>query len=146
MKPSRTEFDPLVVSAEIKWLVAKIYFRFSHLFLHHPSLRDLWWEMAMEKEQHACILTVMSTVVKNDSATDVPGQSGEKTDQLKEALTSYLRRGTPTITPEEAFRIALEIEASEIDVTCSELLKLGVLAITEVEGTGVCRRGGYYVT
>lgn len=134
MKASRIEFDPLVVSAEIKWLVAKIYFRFSHLFLHHPSLRDLWWEMAMEKKRHACILTVVGAVVKNDPEADDPGLSREKTDQLRERLTSYLRRGTPTITPEEAFRIALEIEASEIDVTCSELLKLGVLAITEARG------------
>ncbi len=137
--------DSLQALAEIERLTSKVYFRFSHLFLHHPSLRDLWWEMAMEKERHACILTVMSAVVKNDPDADDPSVSREKTDQLRERLTLYLRRGTPTITPEEAFRIALEIEASEIDVTCSELLKLGVAGITEAEGTGVCRRGGEHV-
>jgi hypothetical protein len=49
-------FDPLVRFAEIERLVSKIYFRFSHLFLPHPELRDFWWEMAKEEEQHACIL------------------------------------------------------------------------------------------
>ena len=88
----------------------------------------------MEKERHASILTVMSAVVKNDSATDVPDPSGEKTDQLKDALTAYLRRGTATIAAEEAFRIGLEIEASEIDVMCSEPLKPGAAANTDARG------------
>jgi hypothetical protein len=41
-------FDPLLQFAEIERLVSKIYFRFSHLFLANPELRDFWWEMAKE--------------------------------------------------------------------------------------------------
>jgi hypothetical protein len=50
-------FDPLLGFTEIERLVSKIYYRFLHLFLAHPVLRDFWWEMAREEEQHACILT-----------------------------------------------------------------------------------------
>ena len=32
------QFDPLGGFAEIERLVGKVYFRFSHLFFHHPSL------------------------------------------------------------------------------------------------------------
>jgi hypothetical protein len=47
-------FDPLLGFTEIERLVSKIYYRFLHLFLAHPVLRDFWWEMAREEEQHAC--------------------------------------------------------------------------------------------
>jgi len=36
-------FDPLISFAAIERLVAKIYFRFSHLFLAQPALRDVSW-------------------------------------------------------------------------------------------------------
>ena len=42
-------FDTLLTFAEIERLVAKIYFRFSHMFLADPALRDFWWEMAREE-------------------------------------------------------------------------------------------------
>jgi hypothetical protein len=123
---SKTGFDPLVRFAELERLVGKIYFRFSHLFLHRPALRDFWWQMAMEEEQHACILLAIRIVIENylEEAMD-PGISQDKADHLKVRLLAYLRKGTPAITAEEAFRIALEIESSEIDAIYSKLLQLG---------------------
>jgi hypothetical protein len=53
---SENLFDLLERFAEIERLVSKIYFRFSHLFLHQPELRDVWWEMANEEDQHGSIL------------------------------------------------------------------------------------------
>ena len=58
-------FDPLTRFAEIERLVSRIYYRFSHLFLTEPELRDFWWEMAREEEQHACILYACSAVIAN---------------------------------------------------------------------------------
>ena len=58
-------FDPLIGFAEIERLVAKIYFRFSHLFLLQPELRDFWWEMAKEEEQHGCILNACRAIIEN---------------------------------------------------------------------------------
>jgi hypothetical protein len=119
-------FDPLLRFAEIERLVAKIYFRFSHLFLNRPELRDFWWEMAREEEQHAGILGACKEIIVNyeDESLD-PMISSGKADELVGRLNAFLRQGTPTLTVEDAFRIALDIESSEIDVIYGKLLHLG---------------------
>ena len=119
-------FDPLVRFSEIERLVSKIYFRFSHLFLHHPELRDFWWQMATEEDQHSCILLACKEMIQSypDEALD-PEISREKAGRLKEQLSAYLNKGTPSLTVEQAFRTALEIETSEIDAIYSKLLQLG---------------------
>ena len=119
-------FDPLTRFAEIEWLVAKIYFRFSHLFLHHPELRDFWWEMAKEEEQHGSILSACKALIENyDDETLDPSISADKAKELNDRLLSFLAQGIPSLAVEEAFRIALEIESSEIDAIYSKLLQLG---------------------
>jgi rubrerythrin len=119
-------FDPLEDFAEIERLVAKIYFRFSHLFLAVPALRDFWWEMAKEEEQHAWILHACRAIIKNydDEALD-PSISREKAQALSTRLNSFLTEGTRSLSIEEAFRIALDLESSEIDAIYSKLLQLG---------------------
>ena len=119
-------FDPLERFAEIERLVSKIYFRLSHLFLDRPELRDFWWEMAREEEQHACILYACKALIESyeDEKLD-PSLTAEKAAALKDQLSSYLRRGASALTVEEAFGIAVEIESSEIDAIYSKLLQLG---------------------
>ena len=132
-------FNPLERFAEIERLVAKIYFRFSHLFLALPELRDFWWEMAREEEQHACILHACKALIENyeDEKLD-PSLTAEKAGALKAWLFSYLGRGTSSLTLEEAFRIAVEIESSEIDAIYSKLLQLGGSNIAKtMENLGV---------
>lgn len=134
-----TPFDPLQRFAEIERLVGKVYFRFSHLFLHHGELRDFWWQMAMDEEQHASILLACREMIENyeDEAPD-PDITREKADQLKTQLESYLGQGTPSITVEDAFKTALEIETSEIDAIYSKLLHLGGPKIaTTMQNLGV---------
>ena len=123
---SGAHFDPLARFAEIERLVSKIYFRFSHLFLHHSELRDFWWEMAVEEEQHASILLACKEMIENydDEQVD-PSITREKADRLKAELEAYLSKGTPSIAIEGAFRIALDIETSEVDAIYSKLLQLG---------------------
>jgi hypothetical protein len=119
-------FDPLARFSEIERLVSKIYLRFSHLFFHRPALREFWWEMGLEEEQHSSILLACKTLIENyeDEALD-PSITQEIAEELKEKLSAFLRRGTPSLTVDEAFRIALEIETSEIDVIYGRLLQLG---------------------
>ena len=87
-------FNALERFAEIERLVSKIYFRFSHLFLAEPELRDFWWEMAREEEQHACILHACKALIENfeDERVD-PSITAEKAFALKAALTRYLDSG-----------------------------------------------------
>jgi len=119
-------FDPLISFAAIERLVSKIYFRFSHLFLGQPELRDFWWEMAREEEQHACILQACRAVIENfaEAALD-PAINRDKAQQLNLRLNAFLAQGTASLTLDEAFRIALDIESSEIDAIYSKLTQLG---------------------
>lgn len=129
------KFDPLARFAELERLVSKIYFRFSHLFLDDPELRDFWWEMARQEEQHACILMACKALIENydDEALD-PTISHKKAEDVEANLLSYLARGTPSLTKEEAFRIALEMESSEIDVIYGKLVQLGGPHIAKTMG------------
>jgi rubrerythrin len=136
---SEIPFNPLRRFAEIELLVSKVYFRFSHLFLYHPELRDFWWQMAKDEEQHSSILLACEQMIENypDEAVD-PSISQERADQLKTQIKNYLSKGTPSITVEEAFKIALEIENSEIDAIYSKLLHLGGPKIAKtMENLGV---------
>jgi hypothetical protein len=132
-------FDLLVRFAEIERLVGKIYFRFSHLFLLNPELRDFWWEMAKEEEQHACILNACRAIIENyEDETLDPDITRYKADALQQRLQAYLNRGMASIGVEEAFRIALEIESSEIDAIYGRLLQLGGPKIAKtMENLGV---------
>ena len=132
-------FDPLLRFAEIERLVAKIYFRFSHLFLARPELRDFWWEMAKEEEQHGCILQACRAVIENYEEERLdPDISRDKARELSARIESFLARGTAAVNIEEAFRIALEIEGSEIDAIYSKLIHLGGPQIaTTMENLGV---------
>jgi hypothetical protein len=122
----QASFDPLLDFAEIERLVGKIYYRFSHLFMADPALRDFWWEMAREEEQHACILAACKALISNyeDEKLD-PMISPDTAQRLGSYLREFLNRGTPRLDVNEAFQIALEIESSEIDVIYGKLLQLG---------------------
>ncbi len=132
-------FDPLERFAGIERLVAKVYFRFSHLFVNNSKLRDFWWQMARDEEQHACILFACKAIVENfpDEPVD-PNINREKADQLAERISSYLGKGTRSITVEEAFKIALEIECSELDAIYTGLLQAcGPKVAKTMENVGV---------
>ena len=133
------KFDPLEGFAAIERLVAKVYFRFSHLFLDRGELRDFWWEMARQEEQHAAILLACKAFIENyDDENLDPNISRAKAAEVTAQITSYLNRGTPSIGVEEAFKIALEIETSEIDVIYGKLLQLGGPKIAQtLENIGV---------
>ncbi len=133
------QFDPLESFSEVERLVGKVYFRFSHLFLDRPELRDFWWEMARQEEQHALILLACKIVIQNyEDETFDPSIGRETAERLKDHIQGFLGAGTPSIAVEDAFRIALEIETSEIDVIYGKLLQLGGPKIAQtLENLGV---------
>ena len=102
-------FDPLKRFAEIERLVSRIYYRFSHLFLLQPDLRDFWWDMAREEEQHACILNACSAVIANlDEEKLTPDITAAKADELKQRLEQVLIHGMASLSTDESFRIAMD--------------------------------------
>jgi rubrerythrin len=120
------DFDPLERFAEIERLVSKIYYRFSHLFLSNGELRDFWWEMAGEEQQHSDILLACRALIQNyDDETLDPLITRDNADRLRARLAAFLAKGTPSLSVEEAFKIALDVETSEIDAIYGKLLQLG---------------------
>jgi rubrerythrin len=120
------DFDPLERFAEIERLVSKIYYRFSHLFLSNEELRDFWWDMAGEEQQHSDILLACRALIQNyDDETLDPSITRDNADKLRARLSAFLAKGTPSLSTEEAFKIAVDIETSEIDAIYGKLLQLG---------------------
>jgi hypothetical protein len=67
-----------------------------------------------------------------------PAINCETAKRLERDLKALLERGTPAIQVEESFRIALEIESSEIDAIYSRLIHLGGPQIAKtMENLGV---------
>ncbi len=121
---SEIPFDPLERFAGIERLAAKVYFRFSHLFLRHADLREFWWQMAMDEEQHASVLLACKTIIENIPCKPMdPSINQNLADHFEAQLQAYLSKGTQSITVEKAFRIALEMETSELDVIYNKLLQ-----------------------
>ena len=121
---SEIPFDPLERFAGIERLSAKVYFRFSHLFLRHADLRECWWQMAIDEEQHAAVLLACKTIVENIPCEPMdPSINQNLADNFEAQLQAYLSKGTQSITVEKAFRIAMEMETSELDVIYNKLLQ-----------------------
>jgi len=121
---SEIPFDPLERFAGIERLAAKVYFRFSHLFLRHADLREFWWQMAMDEEQHASVLLACKAIIDNVPRDPMdPSINQDLGDRFEAQLQAYLSKGTQSITAEKAFRIALEMETSELDVIYNKLLQ-----------------------
>jgi hypothetical protein len=82
--------------------------------------------MAREEEQHASILAACREMIANYQEESLdPMVSSDKADELTGRLHAFLNRGTPSLGVEEAFKIAFDIESSEIDVIYGKLLQLG---------------------
>src|SRR5262249_33918641 len=76
--------------------------------------------------QHSDILLACKALIQNyDDETLDPSITRENADRLRSDLAAYLAKGTPSLSVHESFRIALQIETSEIDAIYSKLLQLG---------------------
>ena len=64
--------------------------------------------------------------------------SRDKAQRAELRLNAFLAQGTASLTVEEAFRIAVDIESSEIDAIYSKLIHLGGQQIAKtMENLGV---------
>ncbi len=110
-------FDPLLRFAEIERLIAKIYYRFSHLLLAHPELRDFLWAWLVRKSSTQGF---SGRAANSFSSTRMKRSIRDQRD-IADQLSAFLDRGTPSLNVEDAFEIALDIESSEIDVIYAKL-------------------------
>jgi hypothetical protein len=97
---------------------AALYLELSVRFLHNPDLSWFWVEMAMEEKQHAGML-------QHCREAGVFAAQKPDNDQFRRLSTLFdtleTRLNAATLTVDEAFELAIELEASEIDEVYSKL-------------------------
>ncbi len=78
----------------------------------------------MDEEQHASVLLACKAIIENIPREPMdPSINQQTADHFEAQLQAYLSKGTQSITVEKAFRIALEMETSEVDVIYNKLLR-----------------------
>ncbi|NIO06432.1 MAG: hypothetical protein GTO40_00020, partial [Deltaproteobacteria bacterium] len=88
---TKSDFDPLERFAGIERLAGKVYFKLSDLFLGQGELRNFWWQMAMDEEQHASVLIACKTLMDEASQQPLdPSVNAEAAHRLETKLRSYL--------------------------------------------------------
>jgi rubrerythrin len=91
---------------------ASIYLRLASRFSKDPELSSFWLEMALHEKQHAGL--VEFCCLECLFAQDLP--DSDEIQKLASFSAGLEKRAAdPNLTPEEAFAIAIEMEASEIN-------------------------------
>src|SRR5204862_288213 len=94
---------------EFEERAVSIYLRFASSFSNNPELSSFWLEMGLQEKQHAGLLQFC--LAENLFAGNLPDcGTVEKVDQ---AFLDFESRAASTdLSVPEAFRIAMEMEAS----------------------------------
>lgn len=97
---------------------ANLYLELSIRFADNPALRWFWVEMAMEEKQHAGMLQHCREA--GVFAGELPGdEQVRRLDQVFRQLEA--RIGSPDLTLDDAFDVAIRLESSEINDVYSQL-------------------------
>jgi rubrerythrin len=91
---------------------AEVYLLMASRFSSDPQLSSFWLDMAMQEKQHAGLLQFC--VYQNLYAAQLPDQT--EIQRLSALFTSLEKRAAdPNLVTADAFLIAMELEASEIN-------------------------------
>jgi hypothetical protein len=97
---------------EFEEKAAAIYTQFAARFAHDQQLGSFWLDMAMHEKQHAGLLQFC--LCEGMFTPDLPDPA--ETEKFTTLFESLERRARdPNLTIEQAFSIAVELEASEIN-------------------------------
>jgi hypothetical protein len=113
MEKSRQTYEKFI---EFEERAASIYLRFASHFSKNAELGAFWLEMGMQEKQHAGLLQFC--MAEKLFAENLPERSTiERVDTLFRSFET--RAADPELTNEAAFRIAMEMESSEVnDIYC----------------------------
>lgn len=104
---------------EFEEQAADIYLRLASRFCpENPELASLWLDMGMQEKQHAGLLQFC--LAERLFVPDLPTEAQIR--RVRGLFTSLSKRAAdPELTVQGAFRIAVEMEASEINLIYSRL-------------------------
>ena len=108
---------------------AKIYDALARRCAADPELAVLWSDMARDEREHGRKLATWRDLLAAEPAEHRPRASGFTTDvEAVERLLADANARAPHADVEEAFALALALEASEIDAIYTTLLHASPLA------------------
>lgn len=115
--------------AQAEKVVASIYEQFAERFREDPALQKLWSDLAAEERRHSRSLSNWKRLLELERPDDRPREVGFATSlkKMEGELAPLRQRAQAAASAEEAFGIALDLEASELDSLYVELLQCSPL-------------------
>jgi rubrerythrin len=103
-----------------------LYARFAKLYADDPQFQEFWFGMARDEARHVGALGLVSTVLELEGKLDQPSPISLEDStilRLRSLHESYDRQARPGLAIEQALRIALEVEETELEDLVADLLK-----------------------
>ncbi len=103
-----------------------LYASFAKVFAAESSLHDFWFGMARDEARHVGALDLVSTVLNLEGKLDQPSPvsiDDATIVRLRELHAQFENRAKPGLSLEQALKIALEVEETELEDLVADLLK-----------------------
>ena len=102
--------------------LAALYHAFNSIF---PEDSELWWELSLSEKQHAILLESSRALFKDEFSREVVPADLDALRRSNDSLCSTLdsfEKNSPS--REEAFRLSLELEGDQNELTIYRLLEI----------------------
>jgi len=103
-----------------------LYASFAKLFAGDSRLHDFWFGMARDEARHVGALDLVSIVLELEGKLDQPSPvslDDSTIVRLRDLHAEFGNRAKPGLTLEQALKIALEVEETELEDLVADLLK-----------------------
>ena len=103
-----------------------LYASFAKVFAADSALHDFWFGMARDEARHVGALDLVSTVLNLEGKLDQPSPvsiDDATIIRLRELHAQFENRAKPGLSLEQALKIALEVEETELEDLVADLLK-----------------------
>jgi len=103
-----------------------LYASFAKLFSGDPRLQEFWFGMARDEARHVGALGLVSTLLELEGKLDQPSLVSLEDStivHLRELHANFESRARAGLSIEDALKIALEVEETELEDLVADMLK-----------------------
>lgn len=103
-----------------------LYARFAKLFADNKQFQEFWFGMARDEARHVGALDLVSTVLALENKLDKPSPislDDSTIVSLRAQHAQFEEQARPGLSIEQALKIALEVEETELEDLVADLLK-----------------------
>ncbi|MFP6665213.1 MAG: hypothetical protein VCC00_13525 [Deltaproteobacteria bacterium] len=120
-----TIFEVLDLAIELERRTMELYAGFMRAFADTPELADFWFGMARHEAGHCGALSLVECLLRDEPSTLTKKRvsfDSRTVVRLRGLLAGYRRELKRGITPQRAFEMAIDLEASELEDVVVDLL------------------------